>query len=198
MPIERRKSAALLVAVLASVTLPGCATLWSGLGPQGPPPDTPSARRLARGVHDVGSRDFSLVDRTRATAPNGEYPGTPSRTLETTLWYPKQATGALPLLIYSHGFMSYRRETEYLAKHLASHGFLVAAADHPLTNRRAPGGPEVQDVLQQPADVSFLIDSVLALEGEERPFSGRVDRERIGAMGLSLGGLTMTLAAFHP
>jgi predicted dienelactone hydrolase len=149
-------------------------------------------------VYDVGCQDYSFVDRTRPTPPNGKYAGATSRTLETTLWYPKEATGTLPLLIYSHGFLSHRRETEYLAEHLASHGFLVAAADHPVTNGDAPGGPDVWDVLQQPADVSFLIDSVLALDGAERPFSGRVDRDRIGAMGLSLGGLTMTLVAFHP
>ena len=40
-------------------------------------------------------------------------------------------------MIYSHGFLSYRRETGYLA----SHGFLVAAADHPLTKRAAPVAP---------------------------------------------------------
>jgi len=197
MTIERR-TGVLLVALLASVTMPGCATFRSGLGPQGPPPDTPSSRRLARGVHDVGHRDFRFVDESRPTAANGDHPGAPSRTLETTLWYPEQATGALPLLIYSHGFLSYRRETGYLAEHLASHGFLVAAADHPLTKRAAPGGAEVRDVIHQPADVSFLIDSVLALDGAEKPFAGHVDRERIGAMGLSLGGLTTTLVAFHP
>ena len=33
---------------------------------------------------------------------------------------------------------------------------------------------------------------------DERPFAGGIDRDRIGAMGLSLGGLTTTLVAFHP
>jgi len=198
MTTERRTSVALLSAVLLPVALTGCATVWAGLGPQGPPENTPSAQRLARGAYDVRHRDFRFVDPSRATAANGDYPGAPSRTLETTLWYPDQATGPLPLLVYSHGFLSNRRETKYLAEHLASHGFLVAAADHPLTNRDAPGGAEVRDVLQQPGDVSFLIDSILALDEAERPFSGRVDRERIGALGLSLGGLTATLVAFHP
>ena len=101
-------------------------------------------------------------------------------------------------MIYSHGFMSHRWEGEYLAEHLASHGFLVAAPDYPLTNGDAPGEPNPADVVEQPADVAFLIDSVVALRGEERPFDGEVDRERIGAMGLSLGGLTTTLVAFHP
>ena len=50
----------------------------------------------------------------------------------------------------------------------------------------------------QPADVSFLIDRTLALGAEERPFTGEIDRNRIGLFGLSLGGLTTTLATFDP
>jgi predicted dienelactone hydrolase len=46
--------------------------------------------------------------------------------------------------------------------------------------------------------VSFLIDRVLELEEPDRPFEGQVDAERIGAFGLSLGGATTTLVAFHP
>jgi predicted dienelactone hydrolase len=93
--------------------------------------------------------------------------------------------------------MSTKEEGGYLAEHLASHGYVVVSADYPLTNFRTAGGPNVSDAANQPADVSFLIDRVLALQGDEKPFAGAIDRERIGAMGLSLGGLTTTLAAFH-
>ena len=178
--------------------LGGCATVWAGLGPQGPPPKSLSAVRLAAGPYDVGSRDLTFVDETRSTSANGGFAGAPSRTFETTLWYPEDASGPLPLVVYSHGFMSYRGEGGYLLRHLASHGFVVVSADYPLTSRRAPGDPALADVVHQPADVSFLIDSVLALEGDPRPFPGRVDRDRVGVVGLSLGGLTSTLVAFHP
>ena len=175
--------------------LGGCAT---GLGPQGPPPESLSAVRLAAGPYQFGSRNLTFVDETRATSANGRYAGAPSRTFASTLWYPKNAVGPLPLVVYSHGFMSYRGEGAYLLRHLASHGFVVVSADYPLTNRRAPGDPMLADVVQQPADVSFLIDSVLALEADARPFPGRIDRDRIAVMGLSLGGLTSTLVTFHP
>jgi hypothetical protein len=52
--------------------------------------------------------------------------------------------------------------------------------------------------VSQPGDVSFLIDSVTDWSEAERPFRGTIDPARIGAAGLSLGGLTTTLAAFHP
>jgi predicted dienelactone hydrolase len=52
--------------------------------------------------------------------------------------------------------------------------------------------------VNQPGDVSFLIDSLLALPADERPFPGEIDVSKIGAAGLSLGGLTTTLVGYHP
>ena len=81
---------------------------------------------------------------------------------------------------------------------MASYGYVVIATDFPLTHYGAPGGPLADDVVHQPADVSFLIDRVLALGPDERDFIAGIDRDRIGVLGLSLGGLTTTLVAFHP
>jgi predicted dienelactone hydrolase len=94
--------------------------------------------------------------------------------------------------------MSNRYGGRYLAEHLASYGYVVVAADFPLSHFGAPGGPFAGDVVNQPSDVSFLIDRTLALAPSDRGFPGEIDRERIGAFGLSLGGLTTSLVAFHP
>jgi dienelactone hydrolase len=123
--------------------------------------------------------------------------GAPARTLEATP-LPDGKPGAHPLLVYSHGFMSMRSENVPLAELLASHGYVVVSVDYPLTNRRAPGGPNVADAVNQPADVRFVIDQILGWGEGERPFAGPIDPERIGALGLSLGGLTTTLVSFHP
>jgi hypothetical protein len=54
-------------------------------------------------------------------------------------------------------------------------------------------------VVNQPGDVSFLIDTMLAWSDEPgHPFEGGVDFRRIGLTGLSLGGLTTLLTTFHP
>lgn len=179
-----------IVAVLGGV-------VYLATGPEDPPAGSPSARFLEADTYAIGEVERTFVDVTRATPANGDYPGADSRTLVTTIWYPK-LEGASPLVIYSHGFMSDRFGGRYLAQALAGRGYIVAAADFPLSNRNAPGGPNASDVVNQPGDVSFLIDSLLALEGSESPFPGSIDRSRIGVAGLSLGGLTATLVGYHP
>ena len=164
--------------------------------PEPPPENSPSARWLVPGAYQVGEMETTFIDDSRPTNANGIFAGTDERRFESVLWYPRAAPGAHPLIVYSHGFMSNKRGGEYIARLLASHGYIVVAANFPLTYRYAPGGPTVTDVANQPTDVSFLIDTVLQLE--DAPFEGSVDTARIGAMGLSLGGLTTTLAAFHP
>ena len=184
--------------VLALAVLLGTAFLASA--PEPPPAGSESARRLAPGPLPVGTVDRVFVDRSRPTDANGDFPGAPERTLEATLWYPEGRPGAAPhpLLVYSHGFMSMRSENVPLAELLASHGYVVVSVDYPLTNRRAPGGPTVGDAVNQPGDVRFVIDQMLGWTENERPFAGPIDPERIGALGLSLGGLTTTLVTFHP
>lgn len=166
--------------------------------PEQPPSSSRSAQWLQPGPYQVGSAELVFTDTTRSTPANRDFAGAPSRTLNTTLWYPQDARGELPLVLHSHGLVSSRSDLQYMARHLASHGYVVASADYPLSNGGAPGGPTPADVVNQPADVSFLIDSVLSLVGESKPFDGVIDLQRIGLTGYSLGGLTATLATFHP
>jgi len=167
-------------------------------GPQRPAGNSVSADWLEAGPYRVGTVDTVFVDESRSTAENRGAPGSPQRTLNSTLWYPQDFEGDLPLIIHSHGILSSRTEMPYLMELLASHGYLVLAADYPLTSGSAPGGANALDVVNQPADISFLIDSVLALDGADKPFSGDIDPSRIGLSGYSLGGLTTYLASYHP
>ena len=140
-----------------------------------------------------------LVDSSRTTNANGDFAGAPERSLEGYLWYPTDSSaGPYPLVIYSHGFMSSATEAEYLIEFLVRKGYVVAAVNYPLSNGSAPGGPTVNDVLNQPGDVSFIIDSLLARANDiNDPLHAFIDPVRIAAVGLSLGGLTTQLAAFH-
>lgn len=167
-------------------------------GPKRPDADSASAAWLQAGPYRVAQTDITFVDASRPTAENRGEPGHPDRTLVTTIWYPEQYQGDMPLIIHSHGILSSRLEMPYLMEALASHGYVVAAADYPLTNGATPGGANANDVINQPADISFLIDSILGLSDAEKPFAGNIDTARIGLSGYSLGGLTTYLATFHP
>jgi predicted dienelactone hydrolase len=174
-----------------------------------------SAPQLPAGSYAIGKQDIRLVDSSRGTEAYNGNPPQAERVLETSVWYPAQdrpfewlrpGPGPLdqnacpaPLVIYSHGFMSFRNNGAYIARYLASQGYIVAAADFPLTHFGTPGGPQFTDVVNQPGDVSFIIDSLL--DGNDTPtnrFADCLDPTRIGAVGLSLGGMTTTLLVFHP
>jgi len=184
---------ALLLGVVATV-------LTTARQPAAFPADSVSAAILQSGPLTVASFDETYIDSRRPTNANGDYPGAGQRELVSSVWYPSDhAQAPYPLVVYSHGFSSNRRGGAYLAKQLASQGYVVIAADYPLTHRSAPGGPYVVDVVNQPGDVSFLIDSLLAHSRDSsHPLAGKIDPDRIGVTGISLGGLTSTLAAFHP
>lgn len=202
------------IPLLVILCLAGCRT-----GPQDGPASASlltSKDLLAPGPYVSGFRVFTFEDRDRPTMPNGDAEGRSSRLLPTTVWYPvEEGTGTswfggfnatpaeegrpFPLILYCHGFMSWRTDGKYLAEHLARHGYIVACPDFPLTNFFSPGGANVLDVVNQPEDVRFLIDQLLGHHrNPNNPLSGTIDEDRIGVMGLSLGGMTASLVGFHP
>jgi len=184
---------------LAALLLLGLVLAY-GKQPEPFPAGSESAQRLTHGALPVEARDRTFVDTSRSTPAYGKFTGLPERRLEGKVWYPAERIGApFPLIVYSHGLMSRWQEATELGPHLASYGYVVVAVTYPLTGLSAPDGPEVMDVVNQPADVSFLIDTLLSESAERgNRLEGMIDGERIGVMGLSLGGMTTELAAFHP
>jgi pimeloyl-ACP methyl ester carboxylesterase len=157
-----------------------------------------SVARFAPGPFDIINEEFEATDDSRPLQAYNEFPGAASRTLKGALWRPAGLTQPAPLLVYNHGFLSFHREGLYLARFLASHGYTVLAVDYPLTGYRAPDGPFMRDVINQPGDISFLLDTLLARNADPAdPLHGTIDPQRIAVAGTSLGGLTSTLATFH-
>lgn len=104
-----------------------------------------------------------------------------------------------PLVVISHGVASDRETFVYLANHLASRGFAIAAIAHPGTDKlrfsqffdgfAQPPEPEV--FLQRPQDISSLLDAI-----EQSPrWNQRIQTERVGLIGQSLGGYTVLAAS---
>ncbi len=71
---------------------------------------------------------------------------------------------------------------------------ILVIVDSRVAQMGAPGGPNVMDVVNQPADVSFLIDTLVQHSNTpEHLLAGMVDEARVGVTGISLGGMTTEL-----
>jgi predicted dienelactone hydrolase len=199
-------SGVLLALVLhaAGVVLPGVTSAARGAtgGRQAAAsPGTP------RGGYAIGTLTLTLIDRHRTIRLSAGT--TVPRTLVTYVRYPAgsgpagaevagaaPAAGPFPLVVFAHGFDVTPTTYARLLASWARAGYVVAAPLFPLTNPHAPGGPEESDVVNQPADVSFAISSLLAASGAPGPLSGLIDSRRIAVAGHSDGAETALAAAF--
>ncbi|WP_408477581.1 alpha/beta hydrolase family protein [Paraburkholderia megapolitana] len=93
-----------------------------------------------------------------------------------------------PLLLLSHGTGGSAGSLDWLASALAANGYIVAAVNHPGNNALEP---LTQDGFmlwwERATDVSEVLDGVLA----DPVLGAHIDRDRIGAVGFSLGGYTI-------
>lgn len=164
-----------------------------------------TATLAAPGTYGVASFDIEFVDASRTTPSNGTYAGAPQRRLISHVWYPTvagsgsndPAAGLFPLIGYGHGYFSNRLEGEAVGSHLASHGYVMVSVDFPLSNGGAPGGASIGDMTNQPGDLAFVMAQV-ENGGVGANIAAIVDRSRRGIAGLSLGGGTALIAAYHP
>ncbi|GGB65328.1 alpha/beta hydrolase family protein [Shewanella inventionis] len=96
-----------------------------------------------------------------------------------------------PLVVLSHGYTGYRTIMFYLAEHLASHGYVVAALDHTdSTNAEvdmvnAPFSGFFSTLLNRSRDQQFTLDH---FSGTENFVSSIIDTQRAGLIGYSMGG----------
>jgi len=101
---------------------------------------------------------------------------------------PLSSLAKFPLIVMSHGTGGSAKSIAWLAAALASHGYIVAAVNHPGNNALEPyAAPGFILWWERARDLSVVIDQMLA----DAVFSGHIDRGRIGAAGFSLGGYTV-------
>ncbi|SBT46988.1 alpha/beta hydrolase family protein [Micromonospora auratinigra] len=193
----RRRPAALVTAALLTAGLAGCS---GGAAPAGravpglsPQPSTPAPRVPAG---HAPTESFAVGVRRLDLNRDGDRP------LPVTIWYPARgaaggtpqrsapaATGRFPVVMFSHGLGGRPEDYQLLLSRWAAAGFVVAAPRFPHTGAGGDGNP--LDVLNQPADVSYALTRVLALDTKAGdPLRGRLDAERVAAAGHSAGGVT--------
>ena len=100
-----------------------------------------------------------------------------------------RAARRYPLILMSHGTGGSAIMMMWLGYYLASRGYIVAAVNHH-GNTAAEKQPAPQGFLlywERAKDLSVVLDKLLA----DPVFGARIDRDRIGAAGFSLGGYTV-------
>ncbi len=149
-----------------------------------PPPPKPKPR--PRAPYAVGERVLTFVDSARR------------RRLVTIVRYPK-APGRFPLIVFGHGFAVTPAPYAALLRAWARAGYVVAAPVFPFGNANAPGGPNEQDLVNQPRDMSFVITGMLADSATRSGvLAGRIDPRRVAVSGQSDGGDTALAVAYDP
>jgi dienelactone hydrolase len=109
--------------------------------------------------------------------------------------------GSYPIVLFSHTSNGHRRQSSFLCTHLASHGYVVAAADHvgnafgEWVDRVADGAALTQEertayirqiIADRVPDLRFLLDALLG--GAAGEVADQIDGERPGLIGWSFGG----------
>jgi predicted dienelactone hydrolase len=127
-----------------------------------------------------------------------------NKDLHVRVFYPNDS-GKYPVIVFSHGAGGSQTCCESLTRHWASYGYVTVQPTHDDSAlQRRNGGEEnirfmqaVRDALKQPAlwesrprDVSFVLDSLSALEKRIPGLTGKIDKERIGVAGHSMGSYT--------
>jgi predicted dienelactone hydrolase len=127
-----------------------------------------------------------------------------NRKIPVDIYWSTSATAAKPVIIFSHGLGSVRTDLRYLAQHLASYGYVVAALEHPGSNQAntdfAFQGKnkllKPQEFLERPQDVSFVLDELAKInQTANNPLSGKLATNNAMIVGYSFGGGTALAVA---
>jgi predicted dienelactone hydrolase len=165
-------------------------------------------------LYKVGMVTRAYVDESRQN-----WAGTGPRPMRTTVWFPapddareteavgvpmfdggsvapanevSARAGTYPLVLLSHGTGGSFIQVMWLGRYLAARGYIVAAVNH--HGNTAIEKYQAQGFMlfwERPRDLSAVLDRMLA----DPLFGPRIDRNRIGAAGFSLGGYTVLVLA---
>jgi dienelactone hydrolase len=80
------------------------------------------------GQYEVATANYTYVDQNRieSFADNGK-----NRFVNVEYWYPGNADGTFPLVVFSHGASGIKSSNASTFRELASHGYVVVSIDHP-------------------------------------------------------------------
>lgn len=149
-------------------------------------------------VEHVGVRTLGYQDETRGRPvviefwhPTNEE-GPADRPEDIAWVHPKEirnvtiSEGKHPLIVMSHGNGGERRDASWLAERLVKQGYVVAAVEHHGNSSGTYDAGASLRFWDRSRDISFALDHLL-----KEPFlEGKIDPNRVGFIGYSLGGMT--------
>ncbi|HWG74930.1 MAG TPA: hypothetical protein VG184_12840, partial [Acidimicrobiales bacterium] len=139
-----------------------------------------------------------------ATAPRRlvvqvRYPSTSPPSGDDMPLAPPQGGGPFPLLVFAPGLNEDPPPYQPLLHDWAQAGFVVAATTFPVTSPSVPNaGDKERDLPNQPYDVTFLIDSLIAATNNPAdPLHQLVNPAEIAVAGQSDGGNTAVATGYN-
>lgn len=170
----------------------------------------PTTTTVPGAPYPVAQTTTTFTDASRSQPARNGAPAQPPRTIRTTIWYPAATAptaenttpptaspGGFPLVVFAHGFDIDAGSYSNLLHDIAMGGYVVAAPDFPGVSTAYPGAPMREDSLNQPADMSFVITSMIALAESPGPLQGAIDPDAVGVNGQSDGGVTAVATGWN-
>lgn len=177
-------------------------------------------QQVSASTFPVGITSIQVTDTRRPTPASQWQPGAPNREIELRIWYPAIAPsqdqakdddfssvtdgtpmflappaagdGPFPVILFAHGLGATPADYGDLLAAWSSAGFVVVAPRFPLSSGESPGRPDANDVVNQPADIAFVLSELqrLSSSADGREITGLLDLTNVGISGHSLGGMT--------
>ncbi|WP_013323399.1 alpha/beta hydrolase [Gloeothece verrucosa] len=120
--------------------------------------------------------------------------------IQAVVYLPEAVKTPAPLIVIAPGLNSDYQSLLYIAEHLASYGFGVAALNFPgsdsqmindyLAGLATPPPPNLW--VEQPKKISRLLDEIEKKSQSNPDWKGKLDLSNVGVLGQSLGGYTVT------
>ena len=145
-------------------------------------------------LSNLGSMKWRKEDLT--IKPVGNEPS--SRPIKGVVYLPVATDKPAPLVVIAPGLNTDWQNFDYIAQHLASYGFGVAALNFPGTNAKRVNAvlngldtpPLDNQWVLQPKVVTRLLDEIERKLDSDSEWQGKLDLQKVGIIGQSLGGYT--------